>query len=208
MGLAYHAAVTGLVCAIIPWVLPCNYKFIRWFVVRILCYKGYEVIIVIRPMQLSDVPRVAEIHVFGWRCAYRGIVSDEHLFNTLLVSKRMERFEESLRINDYENYVYDDGIIKAFLTVGPCRDEDRPEAFELWGIYVDPCMQGQGIGTALVAYGENIAARHGYNEICIWTFEKNAPARAFYEKHGYAPDGATQIVEPYGAGGVRYHKNI
>ena len=166
----------------------------------------------IRPMQISDIPRVAEIHVFGWRCAYRGIVSDEHLFNTLLVSKRMERWterlEENLRNNDYENYVFDDGIIKAFLGIGPCRDIDKPEAFELGGIYVDPCMQGQGIGTALVAYCENIAAERGYHEVCIWTFEKNAPARAFYEKQGYVLDGVTQIVEPYEAVGVRYCKRI
>ena len=162
----------------------------------------------IRPMQISDIPRVAEIHVFGWRCAYRGIVSDEHLFNKMLVSKRMERFSESLQNNDYENYVFDDGIIKAFLTIGPCRDEDKTEAFELWGIYVDPCMQGQGIGATLVAYCESIATQRGYHEICIWTFEKNAPTRAFYEKHGYVHDGVTQIVEPYGAVGVRYCKGI
>jgi hypothetical protein len=24
------------------------------------------------PMEMADVPRVAEIHVFGWRSAYRG----------------------------------------------------------------------------------------------------------------------------------------
>jgi len=159
-------------------------------------------------MQISDIPRVAEINVFGWRCAYRGIVSDEHLFNTKLVSKQMEKYEERFRNNDdgWEWYVFDDGIIKAILTVNPCEDADKPEAFELRALYVDPCMQGQGIGGALAAYCEKIAAQRGYNEICIWTFEKNAPARAFYEKHGYILDGATQVVAPYGAVGVRYCK--
>jgi len=164
-------------------------------------------------MQISDIPRVAEIHVFGWRCAYRGIVSDEHLFNVMSVAKRMERFESYICDKESvwsgsDNYVYDDGIIKAFLTVGPCRDEDKLSAFELGGVYVDPCLQGQGVGTALALYCEKIAIKHGYNEICLWTFEKNAAARAFYEKLGYTLDGATQIVEPYGAVGVRYHKNI
>ena len=32
----------------------------------------------IRAMEISDIPRVAEIHVFGWRSAFRGIISDEH----------------------------------------------------------------------------------------------------------------------------------
>jgi len=169
----------------------------------------------IRAMQASDIPRVAEIHVFGWRCAYRGIVPDQHLFNTMLVSKRMERWAEILQRKDTEcsnwgceNYVYDDGIIKGILTIGPCRDEDKPNAYELGGIYVDPCMQGQGIGTILAQHCEKIAAQGGYKELCLWTFEKNTAARGFYEKLGYVHDSKTQIVEPYNAVGVRYIKRI
>ena len=68
----------------------------------------------IRAMVLSDVPRVAEIHVFGWRSAYRGFISDDFLFKKMLVSKRIDVFDNSVRNNAEENYVYDDGIIKAF----------------------------------------------------------------------------------------------
>jgi len=166
-------------------------------------------------MQLSDISRVAEIHTFGWRYAYRGIVSDEHLFNVMSVTKRIERLTEIFSASEKEgswsgsdNFVYDDGILKAFLAVGPGRDEDKPHAFELGGIYVDPCLQGQGIGKALVAHCEKIAAERGYNEIFLWTFDKNTAARTFYEKLGYTHDGVTQIVEPYGATGVRYVKSV
>ena len=169
----------------------------------------------IRPMQPSDIPRVAEIHTFGWRSAYRGIVSDEHLFNVMSVAKRIEKFHAMLENAQHEShefwgetYVYDDGIVKGFLTIGQCRDDDKPGAFELGGLYVDPCLQGQGVGAALTAHCEMLAAQRGHKEIFLWTFEKNAHARAFYEKQGYAPDGATQIVEPYGAVGVRYRKHI
>ena len=126
------------------------------------------------------------------------------------MSDRIERLNSQLADKEDSRcqYVYDDGIIKAFLFIGPCGDEDKPEAFELYAIYVDPCLQGQGIGAALAAYCEEEAAKRGYKEICLWTFEKNAPARVFYEKLGYKLDGATQIVEPYGAAGVRYHKYI
>jgi len=125
----------------------------------------------------------------------------------------MKRFEAILRDKESAwsgsyNYVYDDGIIKAFLTIGPCRDEGKQHAFELGGLYVDPCLQGKGIGTALAMHCEQLASQHGYGEIYLWTFEKNAPARAFYEKLGYVHDGATQVVEPYGAVGIRYHKYI
>ena len=160
-------------------------------------------------MQASDIPRVAEIHVFGWRCAYRGILSDEHMFNTRLVSTQIAKLEERFKNGEESGrFVYDDGIIKAFLYMGPCRDADKPEAFELGAIYVDPCMKGQGIGTAMAEYCEKTAAQGSYKEVCLWTFEKNAPARAFYEKLGYVLDGATKIIEPYDATGVRYCKSI
>ena len=162
----------------------------------------------IRPMQASDIPRVAEIRVFGWRYAYRGIISDEHLFNELLVTKQIARLEEQRHSYERNRYVYDDGIIKAFLAAGPCGDDDKPEAFELGALYVEPCLQGGGIGTALAVFCEQVAGKRNYGEICLWTFEKNTPARTFYEKLGYTPDGTIKIVEPYGVAGVRYCKKL
>ncbi|MCL2361860.1 MAG: GNAT family N-acetyltransferase [Defluviitaleaceae bacterium] len=163
----------------------------------------------IRPMEKSDIPRVAEINVFGWRCAYRGIVPDEHMFKTRLVTTHMEKLIERWDNNNgFEGYVYDDGIVKAILNMGPCPEEDKAGAFELGVIYVDPCFKGEGIGTALALFCEKIAAERGYKEIILWTFEKNAPARAFYEKLGYKTDGKTMLVGPYEAVGVGYCKNI
>ena len=26
-------------------------------------------------------------------------------------------------------------------------------------------------------------------ELCLWTFQRNAPARRFYQRHGFAPNG-------------------
>ena len=86
----------------------------------------------IRVMELSDVSRVAEIHVYGWRIAYRGVISDDYLFRNMLVSTRMSYFENAIQTNAEESYVFDDGVIKAFLTIGTCRDIDKPESFELW----------------------------------------------------------------------------
>ena len=164
----------------------------------------------IRPLAPSDLPRMAEIHVFGWRSAYRGIVPDEFLFNEMLVSKRIEFFEHVYFSENTENkmpsYVYDDGIIKAFLTMGPCRDTDKPGAFELWGIYVDPFFQRQGIGSKLVEFCESEAAKLGYSEICLWVFDENGAARKFYEKHDFRPDGAYDYSERFAAKKMRYVK--
>jgi putative acetyltransferase len=160
--------------------------------------------LVIRKMEFSDASRVAEIHTFGWRCAYRSIVSDDYLFNTLSVVTRVEKFEQELNEKEKESYVYDDGIVKAFLTVGPCRDEDRLDQFELWGIYVDPCFKGQGIGTELMRFCIKLAAKRGYLDVSLWVFENNVPSRRFYEKHRFHADGTRMYVESCKAYGVRY----
>ena len=162
----------------------------------------------IRPIQLSDAPRVAEIHVFAWRAAYRGILSDDQLFNKRLVANRIPRFENAVRNKAEEIYVYDDGIIKAFISVGACRDDDKPKAFELGSIYVDPLMQKQGVGTQMMQHFENLAIQRGFGEVCLWTFEKNLTAQALYEKFGYIQDGTEKSHEAFDAAVVRYTKNL
>lgn len=48
--------------------------------------------------------------------------------------------------------------------------------------YVLPSRQGQGIGTALLDI-----AKAAFPELRLWTFQRNAPARRFYEKRGFVP---------------------
>ena len=47
-------------------------------------------------------------------------------------------------------------------------------------LYVDPAYQRNGIGTMLLC-----EVLRGRRELNLWTFQVNAPARAFYEKHGF-----------------------
>ena len=160
----------------------------------------------IRVMELADIPRVAEIHVFGWRTAFRGIVSDEILFGRMSVARSMKRFEGALGGEYGETYVFDDGLIKAFITIGVCRDDDKPNAFELGGIYVEPLMKRQGIGKALVGFCEKVATGRGYKELCLWVLEGNTESRRFYEKMGFAADGSRKFLENIQATAVRYTK--
>jgi putative acetyltransferase len=47
-------------------------------------------------------------------------------------------------------------------------------------LYVLPGHQGRGIGTALLE-----VAKTGASELELWTFQQNALARRFYERHGF-----------------------
>ena len=119
----------------------------------------------IRSMKISDVPRVAEINVLGWRNAYRNIISDDFLFSKMMVHKSIERALNNFDDGKSESYVYDDGIIKGFLKMGFSEDNDEAGSFEVWALYVDPFMQRQGIGVAMMDFCEKTACkRGGYNK--------------------------------------------
>jgi GNAT superfamily N-acetyltransferase len=48
-------------------------------------------------------------------------------------------------------------------------------------LYVHPAYTGRGIGSGLVDF-----AKHRLGNLQLWTFQANAPARAFYARHGFA----------------------
>ncbi len=48
-------------------------------------------------------------------------------------------------------------------------------------LYVLPRWQRQGVGAALLGL-----AKAAWPRLSLWTFQRNAPARRFYERHGFA----------------------
>ena len=163
----------------------------------------------IRRAQIEDANRLAEIHIFGWRAAYREIVSDQYLFSKLSVIKRAESFRKVIEENSEETFVCDeDGIIKAFMTIGKCRNSDKPNSFELWGLYVDPCFKRNGIGKKMLSFCETEAKERGFLENCLWVFNSNKNSIVFYEKMGYSPDGKKEIIEYFKAIEMRYVKAV
>ena len=60
----------------------------------------------------------------------------------------------------------------------------------------------------MTEFCEKEARRRDYGRICLWVLEDNAAARGFYEKMGYAPDGARQILEGLGVWELRYSRNL
>lgn len=164
----------------------------------------------IRRAVYADAPRLAEIHIMGWRNAYRGIVKDDYLFGRMRVEKGIARFRTMLAEGTEETYVAEaEGIAYAFMTIGDSRDADRGrDSFELWGIYADPFLMRAGAGSALLAFCESEAEKRERREILIWCFEKNPIGRAFYEKHGYVPEGKSQVIEFFGEAEMRYVKAL
>lgn len=63
-------------------------------------------------------------------------------------------------------------------------------------LYVAPHWQGKGFGSALLAKAKTLSP----HRLELWTFQRNAPARAFYEARGFRAarqtDGENEEGEP------------
>lgn len=68
------------------------------------------------------------------------------------------------------------------------------ETGELYTLYVAPAHWSTGAGRALTDAALNGLREAGYRRVVLWTLKENARARRFYDKAGFAPDGATNIL--------------
>ncbi|OIJ67911.1 GNAT family N-acetyltransferase [Streptomyces mangrovisoli] len=165
-------------------------------------------------MTLADCDRVAEIRVAGWRTAYRGLMPQPYL-DGLSVARDAERRREVFTRDrtDVVNLVAEHGgEVAGWAAHGPYRDDESglTADAELYTLYVDPARQGRGIGHALLQEVLRQRAGLGHDLIMLWVVKGNTPARRFYERAGFAADGAE---EPFEAGGasvpeVRYVRHL
>ncbi len=163
----------------------------------------------IRRAESADAGRIADIQINGWRNAYRGMVEDTVLFKKLSIPAKALALEAVLQEGAEEWYVYEeDEIVKGILLIGKSRDEDLPDAFELWCIYVDHFMLRSGIGKSLLDFCESTARSRGFRSVILWVLEKNVIGRNFYEKYGYRVEGKKQDIEKLKVTEVRYIKEF
>ena len=161
----------------------------------------------IRKSSYEDIPRIAEINLFGWRMAYRGMLPDRLMFVERTIENTISRLREHYSEETNRTWVFvADEIVKGLLSFGLCRDEDKPEAAELYGLYTDPSFIGQGIGEEMLAYFEASEIANESPELILWTLEQNFRAQKFYERHGYIRDGGRKYLDRLQAWEIRYHK--
>jgi ribosomal protein S18 acetylase RimI-like enzyme len=167
----------------------------------------------VREAAVADAAAVARVHLAAWRAAYRGLVPDAFL-DSLNLGERTARWREQLtdRPRGQVTHVAEaDGEIIGFVAGGACRDDDaRAGDGELYAIYVDPGNWRRGVGGSLESACLGALRERGFAEVRLWVLEANAAARAFYERSGWAADGARD-AHPFGEQGlpiVRYRRPL
>lgn len=144
----------------------------------------------VRKATMQDVPRIAEIIVFGKRVAYIPIFNNDVVsFNELQVINLVEEYRNNPTLVD-NMLVYDDGIIK-----GVINRIFKDKSVEISEFYVEPFFKGNGIGKKLIQQVILEARTSKKNKIFLWVIEDNLSARKFYENNGFIPSGETCLIE-------------
>jgi GNAT superfamily N-acetyltransferase len=161
----------------------------------------------VRPASPEDALAIETIRVRGWQSAYRHVFPAADL-DALPVDPERWRSRLSVPPPGWTTVVCEDeGRVVGFASTGPSRDED--ELGEVYAIYVDPDAWSTGAGRALMKSAEETLA-HDYPTALLWVLEDNPRGRNFYERAGWAPDGARKAEERFGvrAAEVRYRKDF
>jgi GNAT superfamily N-acetyltransferase len=80
---------------------------------------------------------------------------------------------------------------------------------ELYALYVRPAWWSTGTGRALMDRVLARSAAAGYASVTLWVLRDNERARRFYERAGFAPDGATNVLTSLaGVLELRYHRTL
>ncbi|MCW2737453.1 GNAT family N-acetyltransferase [Nocardioides sp.] len=120
----------------------------------------------LRPATAADLPAIAEIHLAARRSAGDAFPPGVH------GDDDVRAWVSSWDLTSYDVWVAAlGGEVAGYARWTPTWLDD---------LYVHPDHQGHGVGTALF---ETVSA-HRPEGFCLWVFESNAPARAFYRRHG------------------------
>jgi ribosomal protein S18 acetylase RimI-like enzyme len=140
----------------------------------------------IRLAQPEDAAEIAQVHVEGWRTAYRGILPADFL-ESLAVEPRRQFWHHLLSSPPAHAamYVAEDvgGGVVGFALGGLERTGDPEFRGELQAIYVAEQHQLRGMGRQLVEAVARDLVQQGLTSMLVWVLREN-PWRGFYEALG------------------------
>jgi len=99
----------------------------------------------------------------------------------------LQRWEEHLAARDTMQIAEVGGRLAGSI----CVEErgELPGLLYAFALQIAPGLQNRGIGSAVMAWVEEEAARRGLAGVIFWVAEENTGARRLYERLGYEPDG-------------------
>jgi ribosomal protein S18 acetylase RimI-like enzyme len=151
----------------------------------------------VRRAKVEDAGGIARAWVRAWQVAYRELLPDAYL-DELDVEERRAVWRNRLEDGTCAFVVDDLGI------AGYCRV--LPPS-EIASLYVLPERRHGGVGSALLTAALDELRAHG-EHATLWVFADNHPARAFYARFGFGPDGDERVDEGTGLSEIRLRAEL
>jgi GNAT superfamily N-acetyltransferase len=189
-------------------------------------------VVKIRAGSAADAAQIAAVQRETWFAAYADIIAAE-VIDRVTVPDDGARVRQSFRtrprqrmlvatdpdpdaagpgtseVVGYAAYGPETDVLNAPWPHPLTADGASGRVAELYALYVRPSSWSTGTGRALM---ERVLARTGaagYQAITLWVLRDNQRARRFYERAGFAPDGATNVLTGLGSIlEVRYRRSF
>ncbi len=140
----------------------------------------------------EDIPEIARLLIEVWQTCYTDFVP-QHFLDGLGFNKQIQRHKAYLdRGVNYLICIDKSNLgLLGFTSFGVSRFDKYEVDIELYSLYVDPTIQGQGIGTRFI---EEIFKDpfNAPSELIVSVFADN-PYKGFYEKNGFRQIGKEHI---------------
>ncbi len=139
---------------------------------------------------IANAGEIAALYVSTRRLAY-GPFFPADVLAAMSVSDETAKWQTRMAESAAETIVAVDAaeVIAGFTHIS-WHDEANPGTGEVEYMYVGTAHQGAGLGSRLMAEAEAGLAAAGMHDAILLVYEDNTPARGFYERCGWSPDGA------------------
>ena len=142
--------------------------------------------LVYRDANWDDLDALAALHVRVWRDTYR-LLAPTAAYEALDEAKRRQHWDELLRRDPstWRTMVAEyNGRLVGLGHAGTGTHEVMAGAGEIVHLYVDPEMQGRGIGSSLLLELRRFLMASGHPVVRLAVVEGNSQALRFYERAG------------------------
>ncbi|MBL8929692.1 MAG: GNAT family N-acetyltransferase [Kineosporiaceae bacterium] len=169
--------------------------------------RGRKSSLVVRPAWAGDAAAIAAVQIAGWRAAYRGIMPDSHLAALDGAARAVfwgSMFDPTGAVRPGllapRVAVHGDQVV-GFVAIGEAgaaggadgeASDGVADEGRVFAIYADPAWWGRGVGFVLLSVACEVLRDNGFTLARLWVLADNTRARRFYERLGWAPDGAVQ----------------
>ena len=162
--------------------------------------------VVLRGTTPADHAGIVEVFLACWRETYAAVLPGR-LVDGMTNEQAASLWQRAMAQSAPEQLVVAEDAEHAGLAgVLRWRIDEDPSVGWVDSLYVAPWAQGHGVGGRLLDHAVAALTETGATELRLFAFQANAPAIAFYRRHGWRPDGTTRIEAEFGEPEIRLRR--